>query len=94
MTEGNLFRSSREKIEGLFHQAVYQEVVLRRIDIGRLVTVSDHEVKRGGSDVTDRVLNRIPPPEVAMVSGRRRVVQTHGAEACGSLVTGALAIAM
>src|SRR5258708_6661908 len=82
------------KDQGLINQAVKQEVVLGGIDIGRLVAVSDHEMKRCGSDVTDRVLNRIPPPEVAMVSRGSRVVQAHGTKARGSLVSGAFAIAM
>ena len=55
------------KDQRLIHQAVNQEMVLGGIDIGRLVPMSDHEVKRGGSDVADRVLNRIPPPEVAVI---------------------------
>src|SRR5216683_5789873 len=68
--------------------------MLGGIDIGRFVTVSDHKVKRGGSNVTDGVLNRISPTEVAMISGSCRVIQTHGAEALGCFVSGALAITM
>ena len=82
------------KDQRLIHQAVNQQVVLGGIDIGRLVAVSDHEVQRGGSDVTDRILNRIPPPEILVISRRSGVVQARGAEARGSLESRALAVAM
>src|SRR5580704_2956086 len=82
------------KDQGLLDKAVDQKVVLGGINIGRLVTMSDDEVQRGGSDIADRVLDRIPPPKVAMVSRRGRIVQARSAKARGGFKSRALPVAV
>jgi len=51
-------------------------------------------VKRCWSDVTNRILNRIAPPEVPVIARSGRIVQPRRAQPRGSLKPRALSIAM
>src|ERR1700704_965291 len=74
--------------------AVDQETMFVGVDVGRLVTVRDHKMQRGGCDDPDRILGGSPEAEVAVVSRRRRIVQPHGAQAGRTLESGALAVSV
>jgi hypothetical protein len=54
--------------------AVDQEAMFVRIDVGRFVTVRDHEMQGSGSDDSDRILRGCPETEVAMVTSGSGIV--------------------
>ena len=61
--EGQAFYFVHGKNQRTIDHAVDQQMMLLRVDVGRLETVRNREVKRGRRDHSHRILKRSPEAE-------------------------------